>query len=170
MSKYIKTSFNQYIFESNSNVKFPEFWYHGTNILFNKFTLDNVGKNYSQSILGIYFSQYLKPPIYGSTAKEYAENAVICNGGKPYIYKCKISMDNPLILDSSGWYSSNTFIDKNRYEINRLMEQDNHDCIIVYDFDNYKEEGLEWGDFILVTNKIENIKIVESFVYNDNIK
>jgi hypothetical protein len=71
-----------------------------------------MGKNWRQSELGIYFTQYIKPGIYGSTAKEYAEDLVIRKGGKPYIYKCKIHVKNPLILNSNGWYSSVTFIDK----------------------------------------------------------
>lgn len=156
MNRYIKT-FENFSIET----EFPEFWYHGTNKLFDSFTLDNLGKNYQQSTLGIYFSQYLKPGIYGSTAKEYADNLVVIEGGNPYVYKCKIHYKNPLVLDSSGWYSSNTFIDKNRGDIKRYMEKDNYDCTIVYNFDNYKEEGIEYGDFILVTNDISTIEIVE---------
>lgn len=54
MNRYIKT-FENFSIET----EFPEFWYHGTNKLFDTFTLDNLGKNYQQSTLGIYFSQYL---------------------------------------------------------------------------------------------------------------
>ena len=58
-----------------------------------------MGKNWKQSELGVYFSQYIKPGLYGSTAKEYAEDLVVREGGKPYIYKCKIHTKNPLILN-----------------------------------------------------------------------
>ena len=80
----------------------PEFFYHGSNRLFDKFDLKEMGKNFSSSILGIYFTQYLKPTPFGSTAKEYAEELVRREGGKPYIYKCKINYKNPLMLNSNG--------------------------------------------------------------------
>jgi hypothetical protein len=154
-----------FINENFSNHEMPEFWYHGTNKYFLKFTLDNIGSNYHQSILGIYFSQYIKPGIYGSTAKEYAEDMVVREGGKPYIYKCRIHYKNPYIINSNGWYSSNTCIDKNRNDIKNYLLNNKNDCVISYDFENKKEEGLQWGDFILATNNIENIEIVEIIEY-----
>ena len=141
----------------------PEYWYHGTNKLFDKFTLDNLGRNFHQSTLGIYFTQYEKPGIYGSTAKEYAEELVRREGGKPYIYKCRIHVKNPLILDSNGWYSSTTFIDKNRSDIMRWMNNDKHDSVISYDFEN--DEGVLFGDYILATNNLDIIEIVDVYEF-----
>ena len=164
MSKYLHTTIYEYINEHFINGhELPDYWYHGTNLYFDKFVLDDMGKNYYQSILGVYFSQYLKPGIYGSTAKEYAENAVITNGGKPYIYKCKINVKKPLILDSNGWYSTNVFIDKNRNDIKNEITRGNYDCVIAYDFDNKKNEGLEYADCILATSDLDIIEIVDTF-------
>lgn len=155
-------TFNDFINETISyKHEYPEYWYHGTNQKFDKFTLDNLGKNYEQSILGIYFSQYLKPPPYGSTAKEYAENAVSRHGGEPYVYKCKININKPLILNSNGWYSSNVYIDKNRNDIINWLKNDNYDSVIVYDFETTNEDGIEFGDFILATKNIDIIVIKE---------
>lgn len=139
----------------------PEFWYHGTNKYFKRFDLKYMASNFEQSILGIYFSQYIEPGIYGSTAKEYAEDLVVRQGGKPYVYKCKINLKNPLILDSSGWYSTNTYIDKNRNDLKRYIERNNYDGLISYNFDSKKTDGLAWADLILVTNKISNIEIIK---------
>jgi len=149
-------------FESYTNPKvdLPEYWYHGSNIYFDKFSLDTK-KMHDASILGIYFSQYLKPGLSGSTAKEYDDYSTSISGGKPFVYKCKIHFKNPLILDSEGWYSSNTFIDKNRFAIKRAMEEDNHETVIAYDSETYDEGDLEYADFILVTNDIDSIEIVE---------
>lgn len=156
-------NFNKWFNENNSNKQheLPEYWYHGTNKLFDKFTLDNIGRNWKQSTLGIYFSQYIKPGIYGSTAKEYAEDLVVREGGKPYVYKCKIHTKNPLVLNSNGWYSSNTFIDKNRIDIKNWLLADDYDAVIAYDFENKAEEGLQWADFILTTSNLDIIEIVE---------
>jgi hypothetical protein len=148
-----------------SNHELPQYWYHGTNKHFNKFTLENMGKNWKQSVLGVYFSQYIKPGIYGSTAKEYAEDLVVREGGKPYIYKCEIQTKKPLILDSNGWYSSNTYIDKNRNDIKSKMNADGNDCVISYDFENKENEGLQWGDYILATNNLDIIKIIDIFEF-----
>jgi hypothetical protein len=163
----IVKSFKEFLNENSNSYdhEFPEYWYHGTNKYFEKFSLDYLGKNFDQSILGIYFSQYIQPPIYGSTAKEYAEDLVIREGGKPYIYKCKINYKNPLILNSNGWYSSATYIDKNRSDIKTWMVRDRNDCIISYNFENKAEEGLRWGDYILATNHLDIIEIVEVFEY-----
>lgn len=159
---------NENIEIKNHNI--PEFFYHGSNELFHKFSLSEMGKNYEQSILGIYFSQYEKPGIYGSTAKEYAEDTVTRLGGRPYIYKCKINYKNPLILDSNGWYSSNVFIDKNRNTIKEEYTNGNHDCIIAY---NFEENDIKFQDFILVTDKLDIIDIVDvkdiSVKINENI-
>jgi len=165
--KFITTSITEYIKESSINDKheFPEFWYHGTNKYFEEFNLDYMGKNWNQSELGIYFSQYLKPGIYGSTAKEYAEDSVMREGGKPYIYKCKINTKTPLVLNSNGWYSSNTYIDKNRSDIKRWMTKDNNDCVISYDFEGKEDDGLEWGDYILATENLDIIEIIDIFEF-----
>jgi len=128
----IRTVVRSYLNENENKDKhdLPEFWYHGTNKYFEKFTLDNLGQNFDQSTLGVYFTQYIKPGIYGSTAKEYAERLVILKGGKPYIYKCKINPKNPLIINSNGWYSSNTYVDKNRSDLKRWMKAGGNDCLI----------------------------------------
>ena len=150
-------------FESMTEHEFPEYWYHGSNQKFDDFSIEHMGKNWHQSELGIYFTQYMKPPPFSSTAKEYAEEMVRREGGNPYIYKCIINFENPLILDSNGWYSSNTYIDQNRKDIKRWIENDDHDCVIAYDFEN--KDGIEWSDFILATKNIDMIEIVDRFEY-----
>lgn len=163
LKKFIRKTIYEHINKQNHET--PQYWYHGTNKLFDRFTLENMGKNYKQSELGIYFSQYLKPGIYGSTAKEYAEDLVIREGGKPYIYKCKVHTKNPLFLNSNGWYSSNTFMDKNRGDIKRWMANKRNDCVIVYNFQEKQKEGMEWGDYILATPNPQIIEIMDIFEY-----
>lgn len=102
---------------------------------------------------------------FGSTAKEYAEEMVRREGGKPYIYKCKIYTKKPLILNSNGWNSSATFIDKNRNDIKNYLITDGNDSIVSYDFENKKEEGLEYGDYILATKNLDIIEIIDIFEF-----
>ena len=149
---YLKTTFDSF------NINLPEYFYHGTNECFKDFDLKYMSKNYETSTLGIYFTQHLLPPPYSSTAEEYAENAVAKHGGKPYVYKCKIYTKKPLVLNSNGWYSSNTYIDKNRNDIIRWLQNDNYDSVVAYDF---LETDIKWKDYILVTKNIDIIKIVE---------
>ena len=73
----------------------------------------------------------------------------------------------PLILNSNGWYSSNTFIDKNRSDIKRWMTSDGNDCVISYNFENKEAEGLEWGDYILATNNLNIIEIIDIFEFKN---
>lgn len=169
LRKFITNTIRECLNESinKDNHELPEYWYHGTNKYFDKFTLDNMGKNWNQSELGIYFSQYIKPGIYGSTAMEYAKNLVVREGGKPYIYKCKIHHKKPLILNSNGWQSSATYIDLHRNDIKRRMNRDGNDCIISYDFENKEDEGLQWGDYILATNNLNIIEIIDIFEFKN---
>ena len=125
-----------------------------------------MGKNGNKVNL-VYIYTIHKTRIYGSTAKEYAEDLVVREGGKPYIYKCKIHTKKPLILNSNGWYSSNTFIDKNRIDIKRWMVTDGNDCIIAYNFENKEDEGLQWGDYILATNNLNIIEIIDIFEFKN---
>jgi hypothetical protein len=164
--KNIITNFHVFEDVKINRHELPEYWYHGTNKYFDAFSLNYIGKNWKQSELGIYFTQYIKPGIYGSTAKEYAENLVVIEGGKPYIYKCKINTKKPLILNSNGWYSSVTFIDKNRNDIKQIDKK--YDCVIAYNFENKKEEGMQWGDYILVTNNLNIIEIVDIFEFKNS--
>jgi len=140
------------------NYELPQYWYHGTNKYFDTFTLENMGTNWDQSILGVYFTQYADDGIFGSTAKEYAEYVVSVYGGTPYVYKCKLNIQNPLMLDSSGWYSSNSYIDQNRSDIKRWMKGE--DCAISYNLENRKKDGLEFGDYILATKNLNMIEII----------
>lgn len=166
IGKYIHIKLNNFITENVDNKhELPEYWYHGTNKYFEKFSLDYMGKNFHQSELGIYFSQYIKPLPFGTTAMEYAEEMVRREGGSPYIYKCKIHTQNPMIANSNGWYSTGTFIDKNRNDIKRYITHNKKDCIIAYDFENKKEEGFRWADYILATNNLDIIEIVDVILW-----
>ena len=147
--KWLKT------FENYGKINIPEYFYHGTNEVFDKFTLDYMGKNHPTSILGVYFTQYLFPPLFSSSAGEYAYDISDKNGGVPVVYKCKIHLHNPLIKDSSKYYSSNTFIDYNCNELKN--EVIGHDGIIVYN----KNDG---NDFILVTNELNKIEIINKAI------
>jgi hypothetical protein len=170
--KYLKKFENYNIIESI----LPQYWYHGTNEDFDKFDVKYLGKNYESSILGIYFTQYLQPPPYGSTAVEYAKNIVSEKGGKPFIYKCQIKLNNPLIVDSKGYYNSNFIADSHREKLIRQRNEGNHDGIIIYNSEghklpdyitdedvikNHNQYDIENMDFILITQHPEKIKIIE---------
>jgi len=145
-----------YILFENSNI--PEYWYHGTNSTFDEFDVKYQGANFETSTLGIYFTQHMYPPPYSSTAKEYAQDTTRNKGGVPIIYKCKLIMKNPLILDSNGWYSSVSYIDKNRNDIKRWLNNDNYDSILVY---NHGEDNIEYKDYISVVFNPKQIQIIE---------
>lgn len=156
--KHIKT---YCLFESDENIKFPDVWYHGTNEDFDEFTLDNIGANWDQSTLGVYFTQHMDPPPYGSTAGEYARNAKVVHGGDAIVYECKLTFENPLIIDSEGWYSSNTAIDKQRGDIKRWLKEDKYDAVIAY---NSGEDEFKHMDFIAVVLDPKNIEIIKKHI------
>mgnify|MGYP001325928081 CR=1 FL=1 len=83
---------------------------------------------------------------------------VIIEFNWPIIYKCKLIMKNPLILDSNGWYSSVSYIDKNRNDIKRWLNNDNYDSILVY---NHGEDNIEYKDYISVVFNPKQIQIIE---------
>jgi len=149
------------LFESDENVEFPEVWYHGTNEDFDEFTLDNMGRNFDSSILGVYFSQYMNPPPYGATAGEYARNAKMAHGGQAIVYECKLNFENPLIIDSEGWYSSNTAVDKQKGDIKRWLKEDKYDAVIAY---NTEYTDIEDRDFIAVVLDPKNIEIIKKHI------
>jgi hypothetical protein len=148
MLRYLK------LFENFKPFQLPEFWYHGTNTDFNKFDLKYLGSNFNTSILGVYFTQYLQPPPYSASALEFAKKAVEKSGGHPIIYKCKVNLDNPLIVDSKGYYNSNEIADLHRQKLKHQMQSGNHDGIIVYNSDSN-------DDFLLITPNIDKIQIIE---------
>jgi hypothetical protein len=143
-------------FEQHSIPNLPDIWYHGTNKDFNKFDLKYLGSNWEFSKLGIYFTQHIKIPYTGSTAEDYAKKAVDKSGGSPIIYKCKLHLENPLILSSKGYYSSNTYIDVKSEEIKIKMEEGNHDGVIIYHY-----SFPSWEDCISMTNDINKIEILD---------
>jgi hypothetical protein len=140
------------IFESRSVL--PKVWYHGTNVDFEKFDSSYMGRNWDTSTLGIYFTDRIYPPPYSSTASEYAKHAVSQHGGSPVVYEVELDMKNPLVIDSNGWYSSNTCIDKQRSDIKRWMESGNNDAVVAYDF----KTG---DDFISVVSDPGMVKIIK---------
>lgn len=74
------------------------------------------------------------------------------------VYECKLKFDNPLIIDSEGWYSSNTAVDKQRGDIKRWLTAEKFDAIIVY---NSEEEDLDQMDFIAIMMDPKNIEIIK---------
>lgn len=160
MEKLIRDRVQKFLLEHEKKISFPQFWYHGTNELFDQFSSSFVGKNFDTSTLGVYFSQYASPPPYSSTAEEYAKAAVSKHGGKPYIYKCTVSDSNPLVLGQSGWYSSNAYVDKNRNDIKRWLSKEGKQTVVVYDEEGIID-GIEYADFILVTSDLSSIKILD---------
>lgn len=123
--------------------------------------LDNMGKNFDASILGIYFTQYMEPPPYGSTAGEYARNAKMAHGGQAIVYECRLKFDNPLIIDSEGWYSSNTAVDKQKGDIKRWLKEDKSDGVVAY---NSEYTDMEDRDFIAVVLDPKNIEIIKKHI------
>jgi len=144
-------------YENYVGLNVPEYFYHGTNEVFDKFTLDNLGKNHITSILGVYFSEYLFPPLYSTSAAEFAYDAVKKNGGSPVVYKCKINLLNPLIKDSHNAYSSTAFIDINCNSLEKEMV--GHDGLIVYN-----KSSKDYTDYILVTKELDSIEIVKKVI------
>ena len=153
-------TFEQFVNKELLPPNTPKLWYHGTNTKFDRFDIKYQGKNFTSSILGIYFTQYLKPPPYSSTAKEYAEHSSMSKGGDPIIYECELDMKNPLVLNSNGWYNSNGYLDSNKNEIKRKIENSTYDSIISYDF----EAG---DDYIVVVFNPDQIKIINSYERDD---
>lgn len=162
---------------SNGNLPFyPEFFYHGSNVDFNKFDIKYLGINFNSSILGIYFTQYLQPPPYGASALEFAEKAAKENGGNPIVYKCKVNLQKPLIIDSKGYYNSNEYADLHRNKLKKRVQEGNHDGIIIYNSEGYKLPDYitdkdiinkhrsitpETLDYLVITENPELIEIIE---------
>ncbi len=134
----------------------PKLWYHGTNTTFDSFNLSYLAKNWRQSILGIYLTQYMTPPPYGSTAIEYAKYTSSVRGGEPHVAECTADIENPLILDSDGWYSSNGAIDKQRSDIMRWLRADKYDSVLCYD---HTCDNVEDADHILIVLDPHKVKI-----------
>lgn len=155
----METSFNTIRDEKNQEHHIPQVWYHGTNSIFKEFNLSYLDKNWNQSILGIYLTQYKTPPPYGSTAIEYADYVVITKGGHPYVAECTVNIKKPLILDSDGWYSSNVCIDRQRSDIRRWMGTVDYDSVLAYHHEDSSKEGIGCGDYILVVKNPSDITI-----------
>lgn len=168
--------FNSELSQKFNLPNFPDFFYHGTNVDFNKFDIKYLGSNFESSILGIYLTQYLQPLPYGASALEFAEQAVKKSGGSPIIYKCKVNLANPLIIDSKGYYNSNAIADAHRLKLKHNLEQGNHDGIIIYNSESYKlpdyitDEDLikkhtttdpKHLDYLVITSNPDNITIIE---------
>jgi hypothetical protein len=139
----------------------PKLWYHGTNSKFDRFDITYKGKNFEQSTLGIYFTQHITPPPYGSSAKEYAENSAIVKGGEAIIYECELDMKKPLVLNSNGWYNSVDYLDRNRNDIKKWLEISTYDSIISYD--STKKDKHDDDDFIAIVFNPDQIKIVRTY-------
>lgn len=147
-----------------SLIKYPKLMYHGSNQKFDNFANEHIGKNFNASTLGFYFSQYIQPPPYSSTAKEYAEEMVRRHGGEPYIYTCELSYNKPLILDSNGYDQGSAYcIDSQRNDIKNWLKQNSYDAILCYDF---QETEFKYQDNIVVVFKPEQIKILKCEIYS----
>lgn len=143
----------------------PLYFYHWTNDKFDKFDLKYMGWNFEKvSKLGIYFTQYFNGPYYGSTAKEYAENAVNNYGGEPLVYKCILNFKNPLFLNSYNYYNSNAYVDKNHKKIKEILDKNDYDSVVCY---NFKEERLKFRDYIAVVLDVNDIEVLEILNIND---
>lgn len=136
--------------------------YHGTSKDFDSFDTKHMGKNFSASILGIYFTNGATPDMkkgipYGSTASEYAFNSQeggYASYGGANVLPVYLSIKNPLYIEADGWYSPVTAIDKQKNPILREIENGKYDGIITYYTD--KEEGT--NEVAYVVFKPEQIK------------
>lgn len=137
----------------------PKTWFHGTNKLFDKFDDTYRNVNFKSSILGFYFSQHRKPPPYSSTAEEYAKDAVGRSGGIPVVYECELDIKKPLVLNSEGWYSSNAYLDVNRNDIKRWLNNDSYDGILCYD---QSQMDIMDMDYIAIVFDSEQIDIIKT--------
>lgn len=53
LRKTVSTAVRVYLREHGQKHELPEYWYHGTNRYFDHFTLSGMGRNWSQSELGV---------------------------------------------------------------------------------------------------------------------
>jgi hypothetical protein len=134
----------------------PTKMYHGTNTKFDTFDMSKKGLNFDSSTLGIYFTQHLSPPPYSSTAKEYAEIAIKNHGGEPIVYEVELAIQNPLVLNSYGWYNSNARIDVQRDIITKWISEGDYDAVVVY---NFEEDQERHRDYIAVVWDTQLINI-----------
>lgn len=147
--------------ELSKQTVLPKVFYHGTNVMFDNFNSESLSKNFEQSILGFYFTQYLKPPPFGTTAKEYAEEAVRNFGGSPIVYEVKLNIKNPLFINSNGLHSSVTAIDKQRNDIKRQLSTSNYDAVVAYDFEEKDFNDKDYSAVVLNSNQIEIIRVIQ---------
>lgn len=122
--------------------------YHGTAYDFNQF--EKRMKNFDSSELGYYFTSApiydpKKGHYYGSTASEYANYAKsisIRDNSAENIMPVYLSIKNPLRIDSKGWYSQVTALDKQKNDIKRWLKDSDYDGVIV-ESSNKEDEGNE---------------------------
>lgn len=123
--------------------------YHGTASDFDSFDKNKIGSVFGDLSIGYYFTNGAIPDInkgisYGNTASEYAQNAQKSGYSEPdgaNIIPAYISMSNPLVINSEGWYSPVTFMDRNRYDVANRVKESKHDGVVIYD--RNKEEGYD---------------------------
>jgi uncharacterized protein YukJ len=128
-------------------------FYHGTTNDFEKFDSKLVGKNFKRSIGGIYFINDKK------FAKTFTK---IISGKSPKIISAKLSMKNPLIVDSNFTDSHNLkpvgygdddvtgWVDDEIDTVIKYAKKNSSDGILVYD----------------ETNKIDGQPTILAIVFN----
>ena len=106
--------------------------YHGTpNGRFNEFSVDKIGANFEPSTLGFYFTNEKDVEttgVYGTTAKEYANQKEYSSKSNPYIFEVFLNLKMPLEIKDEGWYSAVSMIDRQRGDIKRWLK--NNDGVI----------------------------------------
>ncbi len=138
----------------------PRKLYHGTNSEFFEFDLKKSGANYGNTSEGLLFFTS-KKGAYPDSATDYAREITKKKGGKETVREVYVSMQKPLVLDSRGYYTTQSYFDENHEEIyNRYLSGD-YDGIIIHNSDKSADDA--------VLAIIDNAGQVKSATYSEDL-
>ena len=136
----------------------PRKFYHGTNSEFFEFDLEKSGANYGDTSEGLLFFTS-KKGAYPDSATDYAREITKKKGGKETVREVYVSIEKPLVLDSRGYYTTQSYFDENHEEIyNRYLSGD-YDGIIIHNSDKSADDA--------VLAIVDNSGQVKSATYSD---
>ena len=137
--------------------------YHGTGSEFNSFDLQRSGSNSKElvgnSAEGMFFFSSIREAYPGS-AQDYARIAGK-KTGQEVIRDVYLKMENPLELDSKGWYATADYYDNNRDSIYDQYLSGDYDGIIIRDSSGGDDNT------IYLLDDANRIKSAETVVYDD---
>lgn len=133
--------------------------YHGTGQRFTVFDKKKINSVWgiNGGDLGFYFTPYK------SDAEGYASYAA--KGGNGYVVNAYLKMDNPLIVEDTGWGSAARQADIRNGDLKRWAKQGNNDGIIVRSIDEEMYDG--FPDTVYVVFDSDQIKTADPVTYDD---